>query len=71
MSFTSIGLIPWTNFTKFTRLLASPDRLKAMLRPYPPERLAMWPVDKRVGNVKNEGPELAEPLTARAQGTLL
>ena len=50
---------------------ASPDRLKAMLRPYPPERLAMWPVDKRVGNVKNEGPELAEPLTARAQGTLL
>ena len=27
----------------------------------PAERLAMWPVDGRVGNVKNEGPELAEP----------
>jgi hypothetical protein len=25
----------------------------------------MWPVNKRVGNVKNEGPELAEPLVAQ------
>jgi len=43
---------------------ASPDLLKAMLRSYPAERLAMWPVDRRVGNVKNEGPELAEPLAS-------
>jgi putative SOS response-associated peptidase YedK len=41
---------------------AAPELLKAMLRPYPAERLAMWPVDRRIGNVKNEGPELAEPL---------
>lgn len=33
----------------------------ALLTPFPPERLAMWPVDRRVGNVKNEGPQLAEP----------
>jgi putative SOS response-associated peptidase YedK len=39
-----------------------PDRLKAMLRPYPSERLTISPVDKRVGNVKNESPDLAEPL---------
>jgi putative SOS response-associated peptidase YedK len=47
----------------------SPERLKAILEPYPSERLVMWPVDKRVGNVKNEGPELAEPLVR--QGALL
>lgn len=34
--------------------------LKAMLRPFPAERLIMWPVDRKVGNVKNEGPELVE-----------
>lgn len=34
--------------------------LLAMLKPFPSERLAMWPVDKRVGNVKNEGPDLAD-----------
>jgi putative SOS response-associated peptidase YedK len=42
----------------------SADQLKAILRPYPSERLTMWPVDRRVGNVKNEGPELAEPVVA-------
>jgi putative SOS response-associated peptidase YedK len=38
---------------------ANPDQLKAMLRPYPPERLSMWPVD----NVTNEAPDLAQPIT--------
>jgi len=33
-----------------------------MLRPFPPERITMWPVDKRVGNVNNESRELAEPI---------
>jgi putative SOS response-associated peptidase YedK len=41
---------------------ANDNELKAMLKPYPSERLAMWPVDRRVGNVKDEGPELAEPV---------
>ena len=27
-----------------------------MLGPYPAERMTMWPVDKRVGNVKNNDP---------------
>ena len=34
-----------------------------MLRPgpYPAERMTMWPVvDRKVGNVRNEGLELAE-----------
>jgi hypothetical protein len=34
-------------------------RLLAMLRPCPDADLKIWPVDKRVGNVRNKGPELA------------
>jgi hypothetical protein len=44
---------------------ATGEQLKAMPKPYPSERLAMWPVDRRVGNVKNEGPELAGQSAAR------
>jgi putative SOS response-associated peptidase YedK len=42
---------------------ATVDALKALLVPYPPERMMAWPVDRRVGDVQNEGPDLAEPLT--------
>jgi len=38
--------------------------LKAMLRPYPSEAMAMWPVSKRVGNVRNDTPDLFEPIDA-------
>jgi putative SOS response-associated peptidase YedK len=38
------------------------DDLKAMLAPYPSERMALWPVSKRVGNVRNDDPELFEPV---------
>jgi putative SOS response-associated peptidase YedK len=33
----------------------------ALLRPAPEDVLRVWPVDKKVGNVKNDGPELPEP----------
>jgi putative SOS response-associated peptidase YedK len=33
----------------------------ALMRPAPEDVLRAWPVDKRVGNVKNNGPELLEP----------
>jgi len=36
--------------------------LATLLKPFPAERMTMWPVDKRVGNVKNEGAELAEQI---------
>jgi putative SOS response-associated peptidase YedK len=32
----------------------------ALLKPFPAERITMWPVDKRVGSVKNQEPALAE-----------
>jgi putative SOS response-associated peptidase YedK len=41
---------------------ATADKLKAMLKPYPAERMTLWPVDKRVGNVRNDTPDLFEPL---------
>ncbi len=41
---------------------ATERELKAMLRPYPAERMTLWPVDKRIGNVRNDSPDLFEPL---------
>ena len=34
----------------------------ALLRPAPEDVLRFWPVDKKVGNVRNEGPELIQPV---------
>jgi putative SOS response-associated peptidase YedK len=41
---------------------ASPARLKALLVPYRPDDMVIWPVDRRVGNVKNNDPSLIEPI---------
>jgi putative SOS response-associated peptidase YedK len=41
---------------------ATEDELTAMLKPCPDEALKIWPVNKMVGNVKNKGRELIEPL---------
>jgi putative SOS response-associated peptidase YedK len=37
-------------------------QLKALLAPYPSERMVCWPVSPRVGNVKNNDPDLVEPI---------
>jgi putative SOS response-associated peptidase YedK len=36
--------------------------LKAMLKPYPDGGMAFWPVDRRVGNVRNDSPDLFAPI---------
>lgn len=41
---------------------ASQADLKALLKPYPAELMATWPVDRRVGNVRNDSPDLFDPL---------
>jgi putative SOS response-associated peptidase YedK len=41
---------------------ATGDQLKAMLKPYPSAQMAIWPVGKAVGNVRNDHPDLFEPL---------
>jgi putative SOS response-associated peptidase YedK len=38
-------------------------KLETLLVPYPAERMTMWPVDRRVGNVKNNDPSLIEPVS--------
>lgn len=48
----------WLGETK-----ASEDDLKSLLVPYPSEDMVLWPVSKRVGNVKNDDPNLAAEVT--------
>jgi putative SOS response-associated peptidase YedK len=41
---------------------ASNEQLLEMLRPCPDEWLKVWPVDNKVGNVRNKGAELVLPI---------
>jgi putative SOS response-associated peptidase YedK len=41
---------------------ASEAELKTLLVPCHPDRIKMWPVDKRVGNVRNDDSDLAREL---------
>jgi putative SOS response-associated peptidase YedK len=43
---------------------ANDAQLKAMLKPYPGAGMAFWPVGRRVGNVRNDSPDLFAPLGA-------
>jgi len=40
---------------------ATEEELLALLKPCPDDALKIWKVDRRVGNVRNNGPELALP----------
>jgi putative SOS response-associated peptidase YedK len=40
----------------------SVEDLKAMLQPFPVERMRAYPVNKAVGNVKNQGLDLVEEI---------
>lgn len=51
------ALDPWLDPDNHDR-----DELEAMVRAAPLETLRHYPVDLRVGNVRNDGPELVEPL---------
>jgi putative SOS response-associated peptidase YedK len=41
---------------------ANPAQLQALLVPYPAGDMVIWPVDRRVGNVRNNDPSLIEPV---------
>jgi putative SOS response-associated peptidase YedK len=43
---------------------ATSEELANLLVPYPANDLAAWPVDKRVGNVRNDDPSLFDPVAA-------
>jgi putative SOS response-associated peptidase YedK len=40
-----------------------------LLRPYDADKMTAWKVDKAVGNVKNDRPELIEPASATSKQT--
>jgi len=40
----------------------SESEVKTLLRPYPEQAMAFWAVDRRVGNVRNDSPDLFAPL---------
>jgi putative SOS response-associated peptidase YedK len=40
--------------------------LSNILTPYPAAKMIAYPISTRVNNVKNDGPELTEPLEASA-----
>jgi putative SOS response-associated peptidase YedK len=55
-------LVPSDRWATWLGETAVGDReLKAMLKPYP-DRMSFWPVDRRIGNVKNDDPDLFAPL---------
>ena len=41
---------------------AHEQEIKDMMRPYPAEDMTLWPVDKRVGNVRNNDADLLTPV---------
>jgi putative SOS response-associated peptidase YedK len=43
-------------------IYATEADLKSLLRPFPSDRMELWPVDRRVGDVRNEGQELVAPI---------
>jgi putative SOS response-associated peptidase YedK len=43
-----------------------PDKLKPMLAQFPGDEMQAWPVGKAVGNVRNQGPELMEPVSVQS-----
>ncbi len=49
--------------------LEEPDRLRELLVPAAPGRLAAYPVATTVNNVRNDGPELVEPLPLEPEGS--
>ena len=40
----------------------SEQELLGLLKPCPDQALKIWPVDKMVGNVRNNGPQLVLPV---------
>jgi putative SOS response-associated peptidase YedK len=46
---------------------AGEQDLLALLKPCPDEALKIWPVDKMVGNVRNNGPQLILPVMSKEE----
>jgi putative SOS response-associated peptidase YedK len=40
--------------------LGTPEDRKSLLRPFPPEKMECWPIDKSVGSARNDNASLIE-----------
>lgn len=47
------------------------ELLDHLLKPCPDQAIKIWPVDNRVGNVRNNGPDLVVPVAAAEQPDFL
>jgi putative SOS response-associated peptidase YedK len=41
---------------------ATDAELKAMLKPFAPNRMTLWAIDRKIGNVRNDSPDLIDPV---------
>lgn len=41
---------------------ATPDVLKAMLKPFPAELMTMWAIDRKMSNARHKDPDVARPV---------
>jgi len=55
-------ILPPESFAAWLDPLTPPPALHELLRPCPPERVALHPVGAAVGIVRNDAPELVAPL---------
>jgi putative SOS response-associated peptidase YedK len=50
---------------------ATVDELFGLLRSYPSDDMELWPVSKRVGNMRNNDPDLEKPISLEDAATLI
>ena len=61
-------IIPERDYDRW--LKADPERPPIdLLRPFEADKMTAWKVDKAVGNVKNDSPELMEPASATPEAS--
>lgn len=51
---------------EFAAWLGTTENRTALLRPFPADETEIWPVTPAVGNVKNAGAELIEPISGES-----
>jgi putative SOS response-associated peptidase YedK len=57
-------MLPATAWATWLDAGVGPDRLQGLLRPASEGDLELFPVSPRVNSVRNDGPDLVEPLRA-------
>ncbi|KON80643.1 SOS response-associated peptidase [Azoarcus sp. PA01] len=61
-------IVPEEDYDLWLSKDTHPELVRRLLVPYDSALMQMHPVTKRVGNVRNEGPELVAPLEAHNEG---